>query len=189
MSRLHQLFALTLALLVVAPGCDIDESAGTGEALAQEHVGEVDTGEDNAGGADDDAAAALLLACGIEPACDALTLAGDEAAPSADFGADGLCVLEALTNGDRTLIQTVTVFDGSIANLDFAVVGDGVVVRQAYGTSDGVGEWINPPMRCTLQGPEFFAGCRAGLTPECLDPEAWVVSCEAASELVCADIS
>jgi len=97
---------------------------------------------------------------------------------------DGLD-LGDLGEGRLGLVQTAAAFDGSVANLDFALLGDGEVLRQAYGESPGVGEWINAPMRCTLQTPDFFAACASEFTPACADPESWIVSCRPVDAFTC----
>jgi hypothetical protein len=160
MPRLHKLTAL-LALLTVAPACDVEVLDPELESSTAENIGEIDEGADSAG-EDDGEASALLLECGLEPACDAIELSDEPG-----------------------LVQTVMTFDSSIANLDFALTGDGAVLRQSYGDSEGVGEWINPPMRCELQGREFFETCQLQFDPSCLDPEAWVVACEPIDGAIC----
>ncbi|MCA9659055.1 MAG: hypothetical protein KC486_11980 [Myxococcales bacterium] len=182
MPRLHQLTAL-LALLAVAPACDVEVLDPELESSTAENIGEIDEGADSAG-ADDGEAGALLLGCGLEPACDAIDLS-DAGSPAAAYSGDGLCLLSALAAGQPGLVQTVMTFDSSIANLDFALTGDGAVLRQSYGDSEGVGEWINPPMRCELKGRAFFETCQLQFDPSCLDPEAWVVACEPIDGAIC----
>lgn len=184
MPRIHQLTAL-IALLAVAPACDVEVSDPEHESSTAENIGEVDESDD-AGEDDGGEASALLLECGLEPACDAVDLS-DDASPAAAYSGEGLCLLSALAAHEFGLIQTVMTFDSSIANLDFALTRDGAVLRQSYGESDGVGEWINPPMRCELQGRDFFEKCQLQFDPSCLDPEAWVVGCEPLDGAICPD--
>jgi len=179
-----------LALLALTPACDGDTSGAGLDSETAENIGEVDEAED-AGAADDDAGV-LLLGCSLEPACDAVDLpsggepvADGEVAPQASYSGDGLCALTALTAAEPSLVQTVMTFDSSVANLDFAIVGPQKALRQSYGVTEGVGEWINPPMLCELQGRDFFENCMVSFDAECLDPEAWVLGCEPIDELVC----
>ena len=191
MSRTHfPRLALALTTLLVATGCDAAPTGTGADDMASSDTGEVDTAEDGSSsgtsGADDSAGAApsLLLECGLEPACEVAPLAADDAA-KAFADTDLLCVLAALGEGRLGLVQTAAAFDGSVANLDFALLGDGEVLRQAYGESPGVGEWINAPMRCTLQTPDFFAACASEFTPACADPESWIVSCRPVDAFTC----
>ena len=187
MPRLRLAPLLLLAGLALAPACDDLEDSRTelgagAEPDAEELMDGADAGGD--GGAEPDSAPALLRECGLTPPCDALSLRTDfnlQAAADADF----LCVLEALAAGEPGLIQTVAAFDGAVANLDFAILSPGEVLRQAHGEGQGVGQWINPPMRCTLQGPDFFAACQAAFDPSCADPERWIAACEPQETLIC----
>ncbi len=181
MLRIRNSLALLL-VLAIAPACDVDDiEAG---ATAGAPLGKVELD-------DDSGASTLLLGCSLEPACDAVLLPsdhdgqGDDLRPETSYNSDGLCVLSALTTPDPSLVQTVMNFEGSIANLDFAIVGPGQALRQSYGFTDGVGEWVNPPMLCDLQGRDFFEDCMITFDPSCLDPEAWVLGCEPIDELVC----
>lgn len=183
-----------VALLALTPACDGDTIDAGPDSETAENVGQVDEAEED-GGEDDDAGV-LLLGCSLEPACDAVDLpsggdpAGDAGvAPQASYSGDGLCVLAALTAAEPSLVQTVMTFDASVANLDFAIVGPQEALRQSYGVTEGVGEWINPPMLCELQGRDFFENCMVSFNAECLDPEAWVVGCEPVDELVCPAVS
>ena len=175
----------TLALLVVlatAPACDSDDIAADEMSVDPLDKADLD---------DDSGTNALLLGCSLEPACDAVLLPGDEdeqggdLRPQTAYDGDGLCILTALTAPDPSLVQTVMNFEGSIANLDFAIVGPGQALRQSYGVTEGVGEWVNPPMLCDLQGRDFFEDCKIAFDPSCLDPEAWVIGCEPIDELIC----
>lgn len=182
MLRIRNSLAL-LVVLALAPACDsndgVEIDSPTGDPLDKADLDE------------DSGASALLLGCSLEPACDAVLLPGQQDDQSGDLGpetsyeGDGLCVLSALTAPDPSLVQTVMNFEGSIANLDFAIVGPGQALRQSYGVTEGVGEWINPPMLCDLQGRDFFENCMIAFDPSCLDPEAWVIGCEPIDELVC----
>lgn len=194
MNALLRRLALLLAFAVV-PGCDAADPGESDEQDADEAETELDdntaaTGgdDDSDSGGDDNGAAApsLLLECGIDPACDVLTLPIDEATAQQRYDADGLCVFSALTSPTpATLLQIEVAYPSSTANLDLAFVDAGTIIRQSYGRGDDVGEWINAPTRCTLKGPEFFAACAASYDPKCLDPEAWVVACEPLDALTC----
>ncbi len=186
MLRTRRSLAL-LALLALTPACDADTVAVELDPETAENIGEVDEAEED--GEDD--AGVLLLGCSLEPACEAVDLpsdgdpGADGAIPQASYSGDGLCVLSALTASEPSLVQTVMTFDTSVANIDFAIVGPQQALRQSYGVTEGVGEWINPPMLCELQGRDFFDHCLVSFSAECLDPEAWVVGCEPVDELVC----
>jgi len=193
MTRSHPLRrAAALAALIALTAltaCDQGDpptSAPTQESqTAVGATGGGDGGEGDDSGAPQDglgSAPALLLECGIDPACDALLL---DPAAIASADADARCLFTALSAGEPTLLQTLTLFDRSVANLDLAVLSPGHVLRQTYGASVGVGEWINPVMRCTLRSPDFFAACAAELAPTCLDPEQWFLACEAEPALQC----
>jgi len=186
MLRISHSIALPL-LLALTPACD----SGPVDLIDYETAEDVDEIEQEID--DDDDVSALLLECSLEPACDAVDLPGDpsgaDGAPQAAYSGEGLCILNALTEGDPSLVQTVMTFDASIANLDFAIVGPQLALRQSYGVTEGVGEWINPPMLCELQGRAFFEQCKVSFDASCLDPEAWVVACEPVDALACPDIT
>lgn len=194
MNALCRRFSLLLALAAVV-ACDTEDAGDGLEGDADEAQSEIEddspastgTGDSDSGDSGDGGAApALLVECGLEAACDVLTLPIDEAAAKQRYDADGLCLFTALTSPTpATLLQIEVAYPSSTANLDLAIVDDGTILRQSYGRGEDVGEWLNPPMRCTLQGPAFFVACAESYDPACLDPEAWVVGCEPLEALAC----
>ncbi|MEZ4428162.1 MAG: hypothetical protein R3A51_10800 [Nannocystaceae bacterium] len=175
-----RLSALLLVGSLLTVGCDTP-----GGALLDSSI------EDN--GVDDQAEAedppftpTLLLHCEAAVPCDALPVAESPSA-DAEFSYDetARCVLGALAAGDAGLLQTVTDFDRSSSNVDLLLLGDGRVLRQAYGAGDGVGEWANPPSLCTLAPAEQFVKCLADYDSSCLDTTSWLVGCEPLEALEC----
>jgi hypothetical protein len=180
-----------VALFTLFVACDPDDTESAPPEDSQTALGATGGGEDSGDGGEGDqdepqdsqgSSPTLLLECGIDPACDALLL---DPAAIASASADARCLFTALGAGEPTLLQTLTLFDRSVANLDLAILSPGEVLRQTYGASVGLGEWINPVMRCTLRSPDFFAACAADLDPSCLDPEQWFLDCEEEPTLHC----
>ncbi len=178
---------LLLAVLFALPACsaerDLDGETGvqadSGEPLVED-TDPPDTGSEATPPPE------LLLACDISVACEypvELVRAGD----SNGYAKSDLCALAALAEGGDGLIQTIAVFTDAESYLDHVIVGQGQVLRQAHGRSDGLGLWQNPVERCELRSAEFFAGCMKSFDPDCLDPEMWVEGCEALTGLTCPD--
>ncbi|MEZ4454715.1 MAG: hypothetical protein R3B09_35015, partial [Nannocystaceae bacterium] len=119
-----------------------------------------------------------------------LSLPTDEALTQQRYDVDGLCLIAALSAPTpATLLQVEVATASSIAHLDLAIVDATTVLVQSYGQGADVGEWVNQPKRCALQGPEFFAACAQNYDPSCLDPESWVRECEAQDTLECPSAS
>src|SRR5690606_38349229 len=121
-----------------------------------------------------------VLECELDIPCEFpfahLELATD--AGITTFSASDRCIFTALARGEPGLIETVTELSDATARLDYALLGDGLALRQASGESDASGRWQKGVFRCQLQASEFFTSCLKSPSEACLDPEQWVVACE-----------
>lgn len=128
-----------------------------------------------------------LLECELDPVCE-FPFAGLDFEAGADataFSASDRCIFSALMAGEPGLVETVADFSDATARLDYAILGDGLALRQASGQSDLGGRWQKDVDRCRLQPPAFFTECLKAPSSACFDPEMWVVACEPLDNLVC----
>jgi hypothetical protein len=192
---------LMFAMLLALPACeeladdDFAVKEATGATSDGESDGESDAGSEEAGtqdtggegGEEDGEPAAppeLLGTCDLQVPCEFPVELVRESA-SQTYAASDLCALKVLGGEPNSLVQTVAAFASAESYLDHVVIGPDVVLRQAYGRSDGLGLWHKPVERCVLKPPAFFAACAESFDPNCLDPQQWVESCEALDSLTC----
>ncbi len=189
---------LMLALLVVLPACSMGDKSDS-DGLTTADDGAADDGSDDEGDPagldeeteavdptpDEDAPPELLAACDLPAPCEyPVELVRDSKTGS--YADSDLCALQAFASGTRgLLIQTVAAFASAESYLDHVVIGPGVVLRQANGRSDGLGLWQKPVERCVIKPLAYFAACAEAFDPTCLDPDAWVESCEVLADLTC----
>ncbi len=184
--------ATTLALLPVLlglPACGFDgsdeEFANSGE-LRDDPMASVPSEPEGETDPVDETEPVLLLTCDLEMPCALpLELVRETGSFDQSYADNDLCILKALADGTKGLVQTVAAFPASEAYLDHVLVGSGEVLRQVHGRSDSRGWWHKPSERCTLQTSSFFTACLAGFDPACLDPDRWVLGCEPVETLVC----
>lgn len=176
MSRL--LVVLTAVLL--AQGCASYDDPFL-DAAVSTSAGQPLPPEDDEG----DAPQSSILECELPLPCEApfegMVLAGKQG----DFAASDLCALKALASGEPGLVETVAEFTDQTAYLDYAVLGPGVVLQQAWGYTDAGGQWQRDAVRCELQPAEFFARCLEAPSFECFAPELWVRECADLDILTC----
>lgn len=166
-----------LSVLTLVPACTLD--AGD-EFLKDTLSGSAGSRED------DDFDPHSILECDLEMPCDApfegMKLAAEG---TAGFTTADACVFRALASGDRALVQTAAEFSDDLAYLDYAVVGEGAALRQAWGVSDAGGRWEKDAHWCDLRPASFFQACAEQPVGDCLDPEKWVVRCVPLDNLAC----
>jgi hypothetical protein len=167
-----------LSVLTLVPACTLD----AGDEFLKDTLSEGSAGSSE----DDDIAPSSILECELEMPCDApfegMKLAGDG---TAGFTAADSCVFRALAAGDRALVQTSAEFSDDLAYLDYAIVGEGAALRQAWGVSDAGGRWEKEAHWCDLRPASFFEACAEQPVGDCLDPEQWVVRCVPLDNLAC----
>lgn len=167
-----------LTVLTLVPACTLD-----GDEFLKDTLSE---GSADGGVIDDEVPPSSILECELEMPCDApfegMKVAADGTA--AFTGADA-CVFRALAAGDRALVQTAAEFSDNLAYLDYALVGDGAALRQAWGVSEAGGRWEKEAHWCDLRPASFFDACAEQPTGDCLYPEKWVERCIPLDNLVC----
>jgi len=195
---------LMFALLVVVPACSMgddatsdavttfadgeegDDGADEGDPLDEETATKArpPSEDDGDSAGEESAPPELLFACDLPYPCEYPVELVRESKDQSYADSD-VCALQALANGTPGLVQTVASFADAESYLDHVVVAPGEVLRQAHGRSDGLGLWQKPVERCVLKDTNFFAACAESYDPACLDPEAWVATCEVLDDLTC----
>jgi len=180
---------LTLTMLLALPACAGEGDAG-GSLGDESGVDSGDPNQETVPGGEEDSSEEMappdqLLACDLPFPCEDPVELIRSASLQNVYAAGDLCAFAALADARPGLIQAVAVFPSAEAYMDLVPAGQGQVLRQAHGRSDGLGVWQKPVERCTLKPPAFFVACAQGYDPACLDTEAWVSDCETLGSLTC----
>ena len=181
-----RLACTVVTVLLLAPACGDDAS---GAFLQLGDTGGTETANQGAIEEEEAPDPTTLLECELDSLCEFpfARMMLDAEAGITTFGASDRCIFTALASGEPGLIETFTEFSDATAHLDYALLGDGVALRQASGESDALGRWQKSVFRCQLQPSEFFTECLKTPTAACDDPEQWIVACEPQDALVCPD--